>query len=64
MAEVRGSSPLSSITRGEPVTVGLGAFRDGLGAWVDRVAGGEEVVFTRRGRPLLRLSPARRPPAA
>jgi hypothetical protein len=31
MAEVRGSSPLSSTPSPEPVTVGVNAFRDGLG---------------------------------
>jgi prevent-host-death family protein len=55
--EVAGSSPASS-TPSEPVTVGVNAFRDGLGSWLDRVAAGEEVVLTRHGRPRVRLLPA------
>jgi prevent-host-death family protein len=58
MAEVRGSIPLSSTPPHEPVTVGVNAFRDGLGVWMDRVAAGEEVILTRHGRPKIRLSPA------
>jgi prevent-host-death family protein len=58
MAEARGSSPLSSTESLEPVTVGVNAFRDGLGVWMDRVAAGEVVILTRHGRPKIRLSPA------
>jgi antitoxin (DNA-binding transcriptional repressor) of toxin-antitoxin stability system len=29
-----------------------------LGYWIDRVAAGEEVLLTRRGKPRIRLSPA------
>ena len=59
--EVRGSSPLSS-TESPPanapaVTVGSNAFRDKLGYWMDRVAAGEEVIITRRGRPRFRMLP-------
>ena len=61
MAEARGSSPLSSTASSEPVTVGVNAFRDGLGSWMDRVAAGEEVVLTRHGRPKIRLLPAAAP---
>jgi hypothetical protein len=57
-AKVRGSSPLSSTESPEPVTVGVNAFRDGLGVWMDRVAAGEEVILTRHRRPKIRLSPA------
>jgi prevent-host-death family protein len=56
MAEARGSSPLSS-TSTEAVTVGVNAFRDGLGVWLDRVAAGEEVILTRHGRPKIRMLP-------
>jgi prevent-host-death family protein len=70
--EVAGSSPASStsspplLTIGSephpggsgPLTVGSNPFRDRLGYWMDRVAAGEEVVITRRGRPRIRLSPA------
>jgi hypothetical protein len=56
-AKVAGSSPASS-TGGnlQPTSVGCNAFRDGFGTWIDRVAAGEEVIVTRRGKPLLRLS--------
>jgi prevent-host-death family protein len=57
-AKVRGSSPLSSTSREEPILVGSNPFRDRLGYWMDRVAAGEEVVITRHGRPRIRLSPA------
>jgi prevent-host-death family protein len=58
--KVRGSSPLSStpLTPTGPTTVGVNAFRDKLGQWIDRVASGEEVILTRHGRPRIRLSPA------
>jgi prevent-host-death family protein len=39
------------------VTVGSNAFRDKLGYWMDRVAAGEEVIITRRGRPRFRMLP-------
>jgi PD-(D/E)XK endonuclease len=58
--EVRGSSPLSStrLTPADLTTVGVNSFRDKLGQWIDRLAGGEEVIVTRHGRPRIRLSPA------
>jgi len=40
------------------VTVGSNPFRDKLGYWMDRVAAGEEVIITRRGRPRFRMLPA------
>ena len=58
MAEVRGSSPLSSTSSTGATTVGANTFRGQLGYWMDRVAAGEEIVITRRGRPRIRLSPA------
>jgi prevent-host-death family protein len=58
MAEVVGSSPTSSTTAPEAVTVGSNPFRDRLGYWMDRVAGGDEIVITRHGKPRIRLSPA------
>jgi prevent-host-death family protein len=59
MAEVRGSSPLSSTSDSTgPITVGSNPFRDKLGYWMDRVAAGEEVVITRNGKPRIRLSSA------
>jgi prevent-host-death family protein len=39
------------------VVVGSDLFRIQFGYWMDRVAGGEEVIVTRRGRPRMRLSP-------
>jgi antitoxin (DNA-binding transcriptional repressor) of toxin-antitoxin stability system len=70
-AEVAGSSPASSTlaVRGAPVdrtpvTVGSNAFRDRLGYWMVRVAAGQEVVVTFRGRPRVRLNPAVAHPAA
>ncbi len=56
--EVRGSSPLSSTPSApaEPTSVGVNAFRDKLGQWIDRVAAGEEVILTRHGRPRIRLT--------
>jgi prevent-host-death family protein len=41
-----------------PTIVGANAFRDHLGDWIDRVAAGEHVLVTRRGKPRIRLSPA------
>ncbi len=60
-AKVRGSSPLSStaspLSPPSAVTVGSNAFRDKLGYWMDRVAAGEAVTITRRGRPRFRMLP-------
>ena len=66
--EVVGSSPTSSTSFNgppsaggapeEPTTIGSHIFREQLGWWMDRVAAGEEILVTRRGKPRLRLSPA------
>jgi prevent-host-death family protein len=57
--KVAGSSPASSIaTDCTPTIVGCNPFRDRFGEWIERVAAGEEVIVTRRGRPLMRLLPA------
>ena len=59
MAEVAGSSPASSTSQTErSITVGSNPFRDALGYWMERVAGGEEVIVTFRGKPRVRLSAA------
>jgi prevent-host-death family protein len=59
MAEAVGSSPTSSTLEKPPQTVvPANVFRDGFGNWMDRVAAGQEVVVTRRGKPRIRLSPA------
>ena len=58
-AEVAGSSPASSTSSENSTTmIGCDPFRDHLGYWMDRAAGGEEVIVTRRGEPLVRLGPA------
>jgi hypothetical protein len=56
--EARGSSPLSSITE-DLATAGVGMerFYAGLAHYVRRAEAGEEVVVTRRGRPVARLVP-------
>ncbi len=46
----------SSLT--DPIRVGSNPFRDRLGYWMERVAAGEHVLVTFRGRPRVRLSPA------
>ena len=57
--EVVGSSPTSSTLPSEgPTTVGSNPFRDKLGHWMERVAAGEEVLVTHRGKPRIRLCPA------
>ncbi len=56
-----GSSPTSSTSPDGPVTVGSNPFRDKLGYWMERVAGGEEVLVTFRGKPRVRLTPATAP---
>ena len=58
MAEVRGSSPLSSTQAPSPTIVGSHEFRNLFGYYLDRVDAGEEFVVTRRGRPRMRISPA------
>ena len=57
--EVAGSSPASSTASDYSATVvGANPFRDKLGYWMDRVANGERIVITRRGKPRVRLTPA------
>ncbi len=53
MAEVRGSSPLSST----PSTVGAHEFRNRFGWYMQRAAAGETIQVSRRGRPTVRLGP-------
>ena len=58
MAEVRGSSPLSSTPKANgEVVVGAHEFREKFGYWMERAAAGEEILITRRGRRYARLSP-------
>lgn len=61
MAEVRGSSPLSSTQDAaapDPVSVGAHEFRNRFGYYLERAAGGAEVAISRHGRPYARLVPA------
>ena len=59
MAEVRGSSPLSSISSpdGETNVVGAHRFRNQFGYWMERAAAGDEILITRRGHRFARLGP-------
>ena len=59
--QVTGSSPVSSTaspTAPESTVVGAHEFRNHFGYYMERAAAGEDVVVNRRGRPLVRLSPA------
>ena len=67
--EVRGSSPLSSTREGlevagPPEEVGAHQFRNHFGFYLERAAGGTEILVSRRGRPLARLVPADSTPPA
>jgi PD-(D/E)XK endonuclease len=55
----------SSDSQSGTVTIGADSCRASLGYWLDRVAAGEEVVVTRRGKPMVRMTatgPASPPP--
>lgn len=39
-----------------PTAVNADAFRTGLGHWIDRVSAGEDVLVTRRGRAVMRVT--------
>ena len=59
MAEVRGSSPLSSTSLpGAPTTVGAHEFRNRFGWYMERAAAGEVIDVTRRGRAIVSLRAA------
>jgi prevent-host-death family protein len=62
MHEVAGSSPAGSTPQsdgdGMEVTVGAHEFRNQFGYWMERAAGGDEILITRRSRRYARLSPA------
>ena len=59
--EVAGSSPASSTppdpAEVTPTTIGSNPFRNHFGYWLERVARGEEVIVTFRGKPRMRLVP-------
>jgi prevent-host-death family protein len=62
MAEVRGSSPLSSTTTDgdEPtlaLTVGAHEFRNRFGYYLEQSSRGAEILVQRRGKPFARLCP-------
>ncbi len=63
MAEVRGSSPLSSTPEAAEEAaveeVGAHQFRNHFGFYLERAAGGAEIMISRRGRPHARLCPPR-----
>ena len=63
--EVAGSSPASSTSASAdpPAMVGSNPFRDRLGYWMERVAAGQKLVVTYRGRPRVRLEPVALPPS-
>ena len=64
MAEVRGSSPLSSTTSPpHERVVGAHEFRNHFGYWMERAAAGDEILITRRGRRYARLGPPDPQPA-
>ena len=56
-AEVRGSIPLSSTESGadDKLVVGAHEFRNQFGYFMERAELGEEIVVTRRGKPIVRL---------
>jgi prevent-host-death family protein len=58
--KVAGSSPASSTPSAgeEQNVVGANQFRNHFGYWMERAAGGEEILITRRGRRYARLGPA------
>ncbi len=60
MAEVRGSSPLSSTADVSAPTEAVGAheFRNRFGLYLERAAAGAEISISHRGRPYARLVPA------
>jgi prevent-host-death family protein len=59
--QVRGSSPLSSISTPSlcgTCRIGSNEFRNRFGFYLERAASGEEVQISRHGRPFARLLPA------
>ncbi len=53
----------SSNSQGAAITIGADTCRVSFGYWLDQVAAGEDVVVTRRGKPMVRLTAATPPPA-
>jgi prevent-host-death family protein len=50
------SPQLHSNPDGAAFTIGAEACRDSFGCWLDRVAAGQDVVVTRRGKPMVKLT--------
>lgn len=48
----------NSNSQNAAVTIGADSCRVSFGCWLDRVARGEDIVVTRRGKPMIRLSAA------
>jgi prevent-host-death family protein len=64
-AKVAGSSPASSTPETDaPTVIGCDEFRVRFSTWLDRVAAGEDVLLTYRGRPRVRLTPPTSPTPA
>ena len=58
--EVAGSSPASSTsTAASSAVISSEEYRCALGHWMERVAAGEEVLVTFRGKPRVRLTPVK-----
>jgi prevent-host-death family protein len=62
--EARGSNPLSSTSQGSSNSpsleeVGAHKFRNHFGYYAERAAAGAEILVSRRGKPHVRLGPAR-----
>jgi prevent-host-death family protein len=63
MAEVRGSSPLSSTDPGSTAptdveSVGAHELRNRFGYYMERASNGAEILIRRRGSPYAQLGPA------
>ena len=61
------SPQLHSNAEDAPATVGADSCRESFGYWLDQVAAGREVMVTRRGKPMVRLTavaPGSHPPTA
>ena len=63
IAKARGSSPLSS-TRDDASPIGAEEFGKSYARFLQRAAGGEEFLITRRGTAMARLSPPESPRAS
>jgi prevent-host-death family protein len=50
------SPQLHSNPDGAALTIGADTCRDAFGCWLDRVAAGQDVIVTRRGKPMVKLT--------